>query len=177
MLNPLYALIRHVPADLRIEANDSGSDGSAQTTAGPPAQAPSEGSDTSEESEAPKAEAPEAEEPGTVREQSISESTPEEPGTAEQPTKPIQSSVLAEWLAFKWPSGARRMLMNIGFLKQSDDPLTDISGAGNMMACNDHKVTKVPLPVHYPVHMHLSYYTFLVTATALYSLHMHGGAA
>lgn len=79
------------------------------------------------------------------------ESTPEEPETVQveetettqAPAKPSSSSLLAKWLAHQFGGSARRMLMSVGVLKQEDDAMTDIGGAGNGMACSDHEVTQV----------------------------------
>lgn len=84
------------------------------------------------------------------------ESTPEAPEdlakpeavARTEPTSPSSSNLMARWMTSRFGDGARRMLMNVGVLKQDDDPMTDIGGAGNAMACSDHKVTQVLLELN-----------------------------
>ena len=110
------------------------------------------------------AEEPEKPEPGKTpsTQDTDVESTPEEPQktsteqpdepetdqvedteTTQEPAKPSYSSVLSKWLAYRFGGSARRMLMSVGVLKQEDDAMTDIGGAGNGMACSDDDVTQV----------------------------------
>ena len=165
--------VENMPADIRIEGNGSGGSTVTDTAVAPLPSAPETGpgeKDATQEPDqtetspsTPKVESKPEETTSQV------EATPEEPETTapeqpdepetiqveetetpQAPAKPSYSSLLSKWLAYRFGGSARRMLMSVGVLKQEDDAMTDIGGAGNGMACSDHEVTQVWLLSCFP---------------------------
>lgn len=154
-------------ADIRIEGNGSGgSKTPAEPTSADRATAPQPAPAAGSVPEQPML----TEEPDStpMEQDSAVESVPEQPMTTKEPAStpmeqvptesepketqqldtPTFGTSLAQWMAYRWPTNARRMLMNSGTVKEVDDALADIGGAGNAMACSDHRVTQVLLKLN-----------------------------
>lgn len=172
VLRHSYVIIGKVLADIRIEGNGSGgSKTPAEPTSADRATAPQPAPAAASVPEQPML----TEEPDStpMEQDSAVESVPEQPMTTEEPAStpmeqvptesepketqqldtPTFGTSLAQWMAYRWPTNARRMLMNSGTVKEVDDALADIGGAGNAMACSDHRVTQVLLCLLPGVHV------------------------